>query len=647
MKNESSNLAQFKYYIENLVGEVFADYESLWHWSVNNTAFFWESLLTYFDIIIHHPSEKVLTGDQLHEKSWFSGMTLNYAEHVFRHFCEDRPALFYQSESEPLRAISWMEMKQQTAAIQTFLKINGCVKSDRIAAILPHQPEASYSFFAANGIGAIWSSCSPEFGKLAIEERFSAIEPSFLIAVSHYQYGGKIFDKTDQIREIRTQIPSIKSIIWISENIFPLESGEVRWNDLQDLYQNEELTFEPLSFNHPIYILFSSGTTGKPKAIIHRQGGILLEHLKYLALHNEVKKGDKYFWYTSTGWMMWNFLQSAFIVGAIPVMYNGNPTYPDEHVLWKLAEKTGTNHFGTSPSYLTAISQKNLQPGYLFNLSAVRTISSTGSPLSLEHFDFVEKSFPNEIPLISMSGGTDVCTAFVGGCTLKPIIKGQIQARCLGAAVFSYSESGEKQIDIEGELVISKEMPSMPLGFWGDNDQSKIKRSYYEKYNGLWCHGDWVTITQQGGVIISGRSDATLNKYGIRIGTAEIYRSLQRISCITDGLIIHANENIKDSKLILFVCLSESITLDEALKRQINQTLKEDYSPRHCPDEIYVLKEIPYTLSGKKIELPVKKLFEGNLAQNLLSKESLRNPGAWDEIIALYRVWKRKRETID
>ena len=646
MKNEPSNLAQFKYYIENLVGEVFADYESLWHWSINNTEIFWESLLNYFNIIIHHPSEKVLAGEELQEKSWFSGLTLNYAEHVFRQFREDQPALYYQSEREPLRAISWREMKQQTAAIQTFFKLNGCEQGDRIAAILPHQPEASYSFFAANGIGAIWSSCSPEFGKLAIEERFSAIKPSFLIAVSHYQYGGKIFDKTEQVREIRAQIPSIKSIIWISESNFPLEPGEVRWNDIQDLYQKEELTFEPLSFNHPIYILFSSGTTGKPKAIIHRQGGILLEHLKYLALHNEVKKGDKYFWYTSTGWMMWNFLQSAFIVGAIPVMYNGNPTYPDEHILWKLAEKTGTNHFGTSPSYLTAISQKNLQPGYTFNLSALRTISSTGSPLSVEHFDFIEKSFPHEIPLISMSGGTDVCTAFVGGCSLKPIKKGQIQARCLGAAVFSYNENGEKQIDIEGELVITKAMPSMPLGFWGDDDQSKIKRSYYKKFSGLWCHGDWVTITQQGGVIISGRSDATLNKFGIRIGTAEIYRSLQRISNITDGLIIHIKTGVTESKLVLFVCLSEAVTLDEPLKRQIHQTLKEDYSPRHCPDEIYVLKEIPYTLSGKKIELPVKKLFEGELPKYLLSKESLRNPASWDELIGLYMEWKRKREII-
>lgn len=644
MKNEPSNLAQFNYYIENLSGEIFADYEALWHWSVNNTEIFWESLLTYFDIIVHQPSEKVLSGEQLHEKSWFSGMTLNYAEHVFRHFREDRPALYYQSETEPIRAISWMEMKQQTAAIQTFFKMNGCVQGDRIAAILPHQPEASYSFFAANGLGAIWSSCSPEFGKLAMEERFSAIEPSFLVAVSHYQYGGKIFDKTEQIREIRTQIPSIHTIIWVSDHIFPLEPGEVRWNDIQNLYQQAELTFEPLPFNHPIYILFSSGTTGKPKAIIHSQGGILLEHLKYLTLHNEVKNGDKYFWYTSTGWMMWNFLQSAFIVGAIPVIYNGNPTYPDEHILWKLAEKTELNHFGTSPSYLTAISQKNLRPGYTFNLSALRTISSTGSPLSVEHFDYVEKSFPHNIPLISMSGGTDVCTAFVGGCSLKPIVKGQIQARCLGAAVYSYSETGDKQTDKEGELVITTAMPSMPLGFWGDDDKSKLKRSYYHKFNGLWCHGDWVTITHQGGVVISGRSDATLNKFGIRIGTAEIYRSLQRIPCITDSLIIHIKTSVTESKLILFICLIEGITLDEAIKKQIHQTLREDYSPRHCPDEIHALTEIPYTLSGKKIELPVRKLFESELPDNLLSRESLRNPEAWDELLALHKGWKRKRE---
>jgi len=567
-------------------------------------------------------------------------MQLSYAEHLFRYQTSANPALFFQSESQQPKVISWEEMKQQTAALRTFMIAEGLNPGDRIAGILGNQPEATWSLLAANSLGAIWSSCSPEFGVPAIGERLSLISPSFLIAVTGYTYGGKTFQRLAAFREIKKQVPSIRKIIWVTEETITLEPDEVCWHAMQSEYSSEHLVFLPLPFDYPLYILFSSGTTGKPKAIVHRQGGVLLEHLKYLVLHNDVLIGEKYFWYTSTGWMMWNFLQSTLATGAIPVLYDGHPLHPNTATLWELAGKAEIAHFGCSPAYLKAIERLNFQPEAHRQLANLRTISATGAPVTAEQYQYVERIFSGRIPLISMSGGTDVCTAFAGACPWKPIQNGFIQARCLGAPLYAFSPNGERLTNQEGELVLTGPMPSMPLSFWADTGMETYRKSYFEKFPGIWWHGDWVTITEDGYLQLTGRSDTTLNRHGVRMGTAEIYQELDSIDFLTDSLIIHVRISAQDERLILLLSLAGVDHLSEDQHRAIRKTLSERLSPRHIPDEILVIPEIPYTLSGKKVELPVKRLFELGPSDRHLNPESLRNPEVWRDMEALYDKWK-------
>jgi acetoacetyl-CoA synthetase len=623
-----ARLTAYQTWLREHRGLQFADYEALWEWSVTDTVAFWDSIAEFFQVRFHEQPRTVLRNTAMPGSEWFAGGTLNYAEHIFRHQTDERPALYFQAEGQPVEAVSWATLSQQVAAIQAYLRQQGIGAGDRVAAYLPNTPAAIACFLAVNGLGAIWSCCSPDFGVSTVIDRFSQIEPKLLFAVDGYRYNGKGHDRQAEVEQIRAAIPSIQSTVvvpYLHED--PDLQGE-RWADVLAIPGATAPAFEPVPFNHPIWVLYSSGTTGKPKAITHSHGGVLLEHLKYLALHNDTKVGEHFFWFTTTGWMMWNFLQASMLVGAVPVLYDGSPGYPDLNALWKLAAGLPIHHFGTSAPYLTACMKQGLQPGRAFDLSALRSIGSTGAPLPPEAFDWVYENVSESVWLCSMSGGTDVCTAFVGGVPFKPVRRGRIQGRALGCALYAYSEDGQRLTGQLGEMVIEQPMPSMPVYFWNDEGGQRYHASYFADFPGKWRHGDWIELFEDGSLIIQGRSDATLNRKGIRIGTAEIYSVLDGIPQLQDSLIINLEQEQGEDFMPLFVVLAEGQTLDDELIQTIKQELRIQCSPRHVPDAIYAVPDIPYTLSGKKMEVPVKKILMGMDISRSLNQDAVRNPAA-------------------
>ncbi|MFT4016100.1 MAG: acetoacetate--CoA ligase [Agriterribacter sp.] len=610
---EHSNLSYYAKWLGIHYGVSIHDYKALWEWSVQHVDLFWKSITEHFDIIWHNPYSIVMSDDAMPHTKWFEGGTLNYAEHVFRNANSEYPAIIFQSEQQGLTSVSWEMLKNDTAALQTYLIAQGIKPGDRIAGYLPNIPEASVALLASMAIGAVWSSCSPDFGVESVIERFKQIEPRILIAADGYSYNGKTFSRLDAVKQIKAALPSVEKVIIIPylDKVSIEENVEAeKWNDIMQTAFNE-LTFMPLPFEHPVWILYSSGTTGVPKAITHSHGGVLLEHYKYLWLHNDIKPGEIFFWFTTTGWMMWNYLHGALLAGATIVLYDGSPGYPDLNVLWKLAEQTGLHHFGTSAPYIMACKKAGIRPRESYDLSALRSISSTGSPLPPEGFDYVYENIKKDVWLCSMSGGTDVCTAFVGGVPWRNVYEGEIQGRALGCSMYAFDEEGNAVSDEVGEMVITKPMPSMPVYFWNDPDFEKYTASYFETYPGIWRHGDWLKITPRGGVVILGRSDATLNRQGVRIGTAEIYRAVDKIDKVKDSLIVNIELTGGGDYMPLFVVMKDRILLDEEIKSLIKATLRTTYSPRHVPDEIIEVKDLPYTISGKKMEMPVKKILMG------------------------------------
>ncbi len=629
-----SNLTHFYQWLRQHKNLTIENYEDCYEWSIRNIADFWASLVEYFEIKCSGSYQKVLSNDAMPNVRWMEGLQLNYAENIFAKKNNQQTALLYLSENQSVREWSWAELEKNTSQLAETLRAFNVKKGDRVAAYLPNIPEATAAFLACASIGAIWSSCSPDFGANSVIDRFAQINPKVIFVVDVYRYGGKDFDKRAIVQEICQAIPSLEQIIFVrflDKNAdFTFEKPVTFLDDILSSTTAPELVFEALDFQHPLYILYSSGTTGIPKAIVHGHGGILLEHLKYLTFHNDVKAGERFFWFSTTGWMMWNFLQSSLLVGATAVLYDGSPGFPNLSYLWDFAEKNRIHHFGTSAPFLVACMKSGVEPARDFDLSALRSIGSTGSPLPPEAFDYVYQKVKSDVWLASMSGGTDVCTAWVGGNPQLPVYQGEIQCRCLGAAMESWSEDGQSLIDEVGEMVITQPMPSMPIFFWNDEKKEKYKSSYFEIFPEIWRHGDWLKITPKGTVVILGRSDATLNRQGVRIGTAEIYRAVDSVLAVKDSLVIHLENADGSDYMPLFVVMNDGQVLDETVKKQIKTVLKTDYSPRHVPDDIIEVPDIPYTISGKKLETPVKKILQGQSLEKVANLGSVRNPNALD-----------------
>jgi acetoacetyl-CoA synthetase len=637
-------LTRYAHWLRAHYGYQGDDYASLWQWSVTHTAAFWESLWEFFGVVAHSGYHQVMSKDPMPHVRWFEGATLNYAEHIFRNKTTQRPALICCAETRPFTEVSWQTLEEKTAALQAFFMQCGLREGDRVAAYMPNIEETTVSLLATLSLGAVWSSCSPDFGADSVRDRFQQIAPRVLIAVDGYTYNGKAFDRTDTLQAILGALPSVETVILVpflaNTPSGPAPHQAVYWDEVMQT-PHQELTFRPVPFSHPQWVLYSSGTTGIPKAITHSQGGMLLEHLKYLVLHNDVRPGDRFFWYSTTGWMMWNFLQASLLAGATAVLYEGSAAYPDLEAMWRLAEQARITHFGTSAPFLTACMKAGLQPGLSHDFSALRSVGSTGAPLPPEGFDYVYHHIKRDLWLCSMSGGTDICTAWVGANPWRPVYAGEIQCRCLGCAMYAYDEAGRPLTGSVGEMVVTQAMPCMPIYFWNDPDFSRYLQSYFEDFPGVWRHGDWLLITERDSLIILGRSDATLNRQGVRIGTAEVYRAVDRVEAVRDSLVV--NVSLPDGRdyMPLFVMMQPGYTLDEHLRDKIVGTIRSQCSPRHVPDEVIAVGDIPYTISGKKMEMPVKRILSGTGAPQAASRGAMRNP----EALEFFQAFAQKLRT--
>ncbi|HLR53703.1 MAG TPA: acetoacetate--CoA ligase [Pseudogracilibacillus sp.] len=633
--NEAA-ITKFRKWLENEKELSLPDTDTLWEWSTTEVESFWESVWEYTGVISHNPYSTVLSSHEMPGAKWFEGATLNYTENVFRHSRPDQPALIFKSETVDTTEVSWKELEEKTAVVANYLKAVGVKKGDRVAAYMPNVPETVIAFLACASIGAIWSVCSPDFGKESVLERFKQIEPTFLFTVDGYSYNGKLISRTESVGEIQEALPSLKQTTlfpFIGSEQTGLHKNTVLWNDL--LHGDKTLTYEELPFDHPLWVLFSSGTTGLPKPIVQGQGGIILEHLKVLAIEQGVTKDETYFWYTSTGWMMWNLLIGNLLNGATVVLYDGSPGYPNIQTMWDMTEELQINYFGTSAAFINSCMNAGITPKDTHDFSHLKAICSTGSPLSIDAFQWIYEQVKEDVWLVSTSGGTDVCTAFVGGNPVKSVRAGEIQARSLGAAIHAFDEAGEPLIDEVGELVLTEPMPSMPIYFWGDEDGSRYHDSYFDMYPGIWRHGDWIKIDEKGSCVIYGRSDSTINRQGVRLGTSEIYRAVDALNEVKNSLVIDLEMLDRASYMPLFVVLAEGESLTEELIHAIKNSVKSVVSPRFVPNEVFAVHQIPTTLSGKKMEVPVRKILLGQDPEKVVNEGSMANPESLQYFIDL------------
>ncbi|MEV0156693.1 acetoacetate--CoA ligase [Micromonospora sp. NPDC050686] len=627
---ERSRIGDYLRWLAEHRGLEFADYDALWRWSVTDLDGFWRSIWDHFGVVAHTPPTATLADPAMPGTRWFPGATLNYAENVLRMpgLGDDDPAVIAHGQTRAPQTLSAAELREQVRRVAAGLRRLGVGAGDRVAAYAPNIPETYVLLLATASLGAIFSSCAPEFGTRSVTDRWRQTEPKVLVAVDGYRYGDKPVDRRGEVAAIRAALPSLAHTVGIGylDPVGGPAEGGISWAELA-AETDEPLTFTPVPFDHPLYVLYSSGTTGLPKPIVHGHGGILLEHLKMLALHHDLGPADRFFWFTTTGWMMWNFLVSGPAVGAAIVLFDGNPGHPDLGALWRLAAETGTTYFGTSAPFLLACRKAGLVPREIADLSALRGLGSTGAPLPVEGFTWVYENVSDSVQLQSLSGGTDVCTGFVGGVPLLPVYAGEIACRALGAKVEARSADGTPVIGQLGELVITEPMPSMPVGFWNDPEGARYREAYFEVYPGVWRHGDWITINERGGCVITGRSDATLNRGGVRLGTAEFYSVVEGLDEVVDSVVVHLEDDEGGAgELLLFVVLADGLELDDELRRKICRELRTALSPRHVPDEIHQVRSVPRTLSAKKLEVPVKKILTGTPVDSAAAKGALANP---------------------
>jgi acetoacetyl-CoA synthetase len=631
---DGAPLSRYLRRLERTHGLRFDDYDALWEWSTRELEQFWESIWQFFEVGSPTQYARVLDAHAMPGARWFEGASVNFAEYCFRGREDDAVAIVHASELRDLGEWTWGELRDRVAAIRGGLEKLGVERGDRVAAYLPNLPETMAAFLACASIGAIWSSCSPDFGAPAVIDRFRQIEPKVLLAVDGYRYGGRDLDRTAAVDELRRALPSVEHTVLLDY----LEPGRdagahdaLPWSELEDPAAADTLSFEMVPFDHPLWVLYSSGTTGLPKPIVHGQGGILLELLKLHSLQHDLREGDRFFWFSTTGWVMWNIVVSALLTPAAIVLYDGNPAYPDQNRLWSLAREAGVTCFGSSAAFLTGCMKAGIRPAQ--DGQRIHTIGSTGSPLPPEAYRWIYEHFPAETWLFSVSGGTDVAGAFVGGVLTVPVYEGEISARALGARVEAWDEDGNAMIGATGELVVTEPMPSMPLYLWGDKSGERFRESYFSTYPGVWRHGDWIEITDRGTAIIRGRSDSTINRAGVRVGTSEIYRAVLSLDEVVDAVAVDVPRRNTHGFVQLFVVLASGTTLDDALNSRLRDVVRTTCSPRHVPDDIVQIPEVPRTISGKVLEVPIKRILMGAEPDRVVSRGSLANPAALDWFI--------------
>jgi acetoacetyl-CoA synthetase len=632
---ERSEVGRYLAWLLDERGLYFADYDALWRWSVADLEGFWSSIWEYFEIRAHAPYERVLGSRAMPGAEWFPGARLNFAEHlVGRDEDRDAPALIAHSQSRAPSELTFGELRDRVAHARAGLRRLGIGPGDRVVAYLPNIPEALVAFVATASLGAIWATCPPEFGVRSVLDRLGQLEPKVLLTVAGYRWGERLVDRRDQVAAIREGLPGLESVVHVeyvggAVDVLP---EAVSWDEL--LEETGPLEFEPLPFAHPLYVLFSSGTTGLPKAIVHGHGGILLEHLKNHGLSWDLGPGDRLLWFTTTAWMMWNALVSTLLLRASIVMIDGNPAYPDLAYQWRLAEETRPTMFGISPAFVLACRKEGLEPGRRLDLSSIRSLGAAGSPLPIEGFEWLYDQLGSKVFLNLGSGGTDVCTGIVQGNPLLPVYAGEISGRCLGVDAQAFGPDGQSLVGELGELVITQPMPSMPVSFWNDPDGSRYRAAYFEHFPGVWRHGDWIELTERGSAVVAGRSDATLNRGGVRLGTGELYAAVDELEEVLDSLVVHLEDT---DELVLFVELREGVELEGGLSERIAELIRTALSPRHVPDEIVAVGSIPRTLTGKKLEVPVKRILAGADQADVVSADALADPASIDAFVSYAR----------